>query len=70
MCAGAIVNARIKKIIYATGDTTSKDKLCETICESLRLNHKVEIEKGKYEKTCKGLLKEFFKDKRNKKADY
>ncbi len=67
MCAGAIANARIDKIIYAAPDTTSDDNLCEAICQSTRLNHKVIMEKGKYERTSRSLLKDFFKDKRNKK---
>lgn len=67
MCAGAIANARISRIIYATGDTTAKDNLCEKICESVRLNHKVTLEKGRYAKTSKLLLQDFFKEKRSKK---
>lgn len=63
MCAGAIANARIKKIIYGAKDKTSCDNLCETILSSIRLNHKVEIEYQENEH-CSKLLTDFFKKHR------
>lgn len=68
MCAGAIANARIKKVIYACSDTTAKDNLCEKICQSERLNHKVELEKGLHEEESRALLQTFFKEKRQSKS--
>lgn len=64
MCAGAIANARIRKIIYAAEDTTSQDDLCKQICESNRLNHKVKFEQGDHTDEAKELLKTFFKERR------
>ena len=63
MCAGAIANARIKKVIYGADDTTADDHLCEAILKSSRLNHKVIMEKEECEQ-AKHLLQQFFKDKR------
>lgn len=64
MCAGAIANARIRKIIYAAEDTTSQDNLCKLICDSTRLNHKVKYEQGDHADEAQELLKNFFKEKR------
>lgn len=66
MCAGAIANARINKIIYATKDTSSSDELCKKICESTRLNHKVKFEQGSHSEEAKMLLQQFFKQKRKR----
>lgn len=65
MCAGAIANARIKKLVFGASEKTSGDHLCNQILSSNRLNHKVEIEiDEKYEQKCSELLTEFFKNKR------
>lgn len=68
MCAGAIANARIKKVIYAAEEKTSGDKLMPIILSSNRLNHKVEIEQIKNVR-AEALLTDFFKKKR-KKTDF
>ncbi len=68
MCAGAIANARIAKVVYAAKDKTAEDNLCEKICSSTRLNHKVELVQGDYQKEAEKLLQDFFKSKRNKKG--
>ena len=65
MCAGAILNSRIKKIYYGTKDKTAQDDLCEKILSSQRLNHKCEmVLLDEYEKSGSSLLTEFFKSKR------
>lgn len=65
MCAGAIANARISKVFYASKETTSKDNLCEKILSSTRLNHTCSISQiEEYEKQCSQMLSEFFKSKR------
>ncbi len=65
MCAGAIVNSRIKKIIFGAKDKTSQDNLFEKIVSSTRLNHTCEYEQlFEYEKECSKLLTEFFKKRR------
>ncbi|MBL1141837.1 MAG: tRNA adenosine(34) deaminase TadA [Proteobacteria bacterium] len=68
MCAGAIVHARLAKLIYATDDP--KTGACGSIFNLLQteeLNHKVEIEKGILEEECRTLIQDFFKVKRIKK---
>jgi len=67
MCAGAIVHARIAKLVYATDDP--KTGACGSVFNLLQteeLNHKVEIEKGIFEEECRTLLQDFFKAKRVK----
>lgn len=63
MCAGAIVNARIRKVYYCCRQTTSDDDLFRQILESSRLNHKTQIEFIE-NKECQRLLTDFFKSKR------
>ena len=64
MCAGAIVNARIKTVYYGANDANDNEKLFEKIMENnLKLNHKTNyfyLENNE----CKNILKLFFKNKR------
>src|SRR4051794_14692321 len=65
MCAGAIVNARIPRIVY--GCTDPKAGAVRTlyrICDDDRLNHRVHITEGILADECAGLLQEFFKKQR------
>jgi tRNA(adenine34) deaminase len=67
MCAGALVHARLDKLIYATSDP--KTGACGSVFNLLQteaLNHKVEIEKGVMEEECRALIQGFFKEKRVK----
>lgn len=65
MCAGAIANARIKKLHYGCREKTSQDHLCDAILSSERLNHKVEIIfEQEYESEISCLISDFFKEKR------
>ena len=63
MCAGAIANARIKKLVFACHEKTAEDGLCKAILTSDRLNHKVEMELEENEEAAK-MLTNFFKKKR------
>lgn len=67
MCSGAIVNARLEKVIIGTED--EKYGACGTvlnICGNDILNHVPEIEFGILRDECSLLLKEFFKKLREK----
>ena len=68
MCAGAIANARIKKVIYAARDASNNSQILEEIFSSTRLNHKVECEQGDYKEECSKMLTSFFKGKRKKSS--
>ena len=66
MCAGAISNARIKKVYIAAKEKSSSDNLCLQIFQSTRLNHKVDFEYlPEYEKQASKMLTAFFKEKRS-----
>ena len=61
MCAGAIVLARIPRVVF--GATDPKAGACGTlynIVQDDRLNHQVELEGGVLAERCGGLLTEFF----------
>lgn len=67
MCAGAIIQSRIKKIYFG-----AKDEKYGAVCSqgevfSMPSNHKVEYEGEVLEKECSQMIKDFFKRLRNKK---
>ena len=65
MCAGAIVQSRIKKVIYGTSN--KKAGFCGSVMNIMQLdglNHKVEVEKGLLEAECGELMKNFFAKRR------
>lgn len=65
MCAGALVLARIKSLVYGAKDP--KAGACGSvtnIVNNKKLNHRIEVKEGVLEKECSYLLKEFFKKKR------
>jgi tRNA(adenine34) deaminase len=65
MCAGALVNARVKRLVYGAQDPKAGG--CGSIFNVInddRLNHKIEVLTGVLEKDCRLLMKEFFKKKR------
>ncbi len=65
MCAGAIVNARIPRLIYGCSDPKAGAvRTLYRICDDERLNHRVEIVEGVLADECAGLLKEFFQKQR------
>ncbi len=68
MCAGAIVNARIKKVYYGASEPKSGcAKSLYPVLENSGLNHTTLFEGGLQEDECSTLLKNYFKDKRKRK---
>ena len=62
MCAGAIINSRIKKIyIGALDEKTGAVGSVLNLMEDYKFNHNVEIEKGLMKTECENILKDFFK---------
>lgn len=62
MCAGAIINSRIKKVHIGTLDEkTGAAGSVLNLFEDYTFNHKVEVEKGIMQKECETMLKDFFK---------
>ena len=64
MCAGAIINARFKKLVYGAYD--DKAGSCDSVVNlfSLPYNHKPEIWSGICEQECSKILSDFFKNMR------
>ena len=68
MCAGAIVNARIDRVIFGAPDP--KAGFCGTLgnlVQDPRLNHRVELIGGFEEERSRALLQAFFQDLRKRK---
>jgi tRNA(adenine34) deaminase len=62
MCAGAMVYARIKRLVYATEDP--KSGCCKSVLNIVnnnKLNHRIEVVSGVCKKEVEKLLKKFFK---------
>lgn len=66
MCAGAIINSRIEKVVYGTGDP--KAGSCGTVVNlfDLPYNHKPIVVKDILKTECSSILTEFFKKLRNR----
>ena len=70
MCAGAIINSRIKKVYIGTLDEkTGAAGSVLDLFSDYKFNHKVEIEKNVLQKECEKILKDFFKDLRKIKKE-
>ena len=66
MCAGALVHARIARLVYGASDP--KAGAVEThfgICTTSLLNHQLSVEGGILEGECRRMLQSFFRDRRN-----
>jgi len=69
MCAGALVNARVARLVYGAADP--KAGAVATLYGLLsdpRLNHEVEVAHGVLARECGGLLTEFFAQRREGSA--
>jgi tRNA(adenine34) deaminase len=68
MCVGAIVHARISRLVYGASDPKNGGVVSlYRILEDRRLNHAVEVKTGVLEGVCAELLSRFFQEKRIKK---
>lgn len=66
MCAGAIVLSRIKKVYIGAPDDKYGTIYSTSKIFDAKSNHKVDYEAGVLEDECSSLVKNFFKDLRNK----
>lgn len=65
MCAGAIVNARVPRLVYGADDPKAGAvRTLYTICHDTRLNHQVDVTAGVLAFECGSLLGDFFKKQR------
>jgi tRNA(adenine34) deaminase len=65
MCAGAIVLARIPRVVYGAADPKAGAvRSLFTLLEDPRLNHRCEVVEGVLAERCGGVLSEFFQRRR------
>ena len=64
MCAGAILNARIKRVVFGAFD--EKYGACGSVCNlfSMGFNHHPQVQTGVREEECRALMQEFFQNLR------
>jgi tRNA(adenine34) deaminase len=66
MCAGAAVLARVDRLVYGCDDPKAGAvRTLFRVADDLRLNHRIEIERGILAEECASYLKDFFQKKRS-----
>jgi tRNA(adenine34) deaminase len=66
MCAGAAVLARLDRLVYGCDDPKAGAvRTLFRLADDLRLNHRIEIERGLLGQECAECLRDFFQKKRN-----
>ena len=70
MCVGAMVHARIGTLIYGAYEPkTGAVQSTMTLIDDPSWNHRIRVVAGLMEDECRGLLQEFFKEKRKRKSE-
>lgn len=65
MCFGAIVNARVKRLVIGALDEENGAPISnKDFLNKLKFNHQIKIESGLFSETCSEVLRNFFKEKR------
>jgi len=65
MCAGALIQARIKRLVYGAPDERAGAVVSHfNICETDFLNHRIEVVSGVLEEECRELMQQFFRTRR------
>ena len=65
MCAGAIVNARVPRVVYGCDDPKAgAARTLYQLCDDPRLNHRATVVPGVLADECAELLRDFFKAQR------
>lgn len=64
MCTGAIINARIERVVYGASDAKAGSMGSVIDLTQLPYNHKPAVERGVLQEECAALLSSFFKNLR------
>ncbi len=65
MCAGALVNARVERLVYGAPDERfGAVESVLRVCDNPQLNHRMQITSGILAENCRRLMQEFFKARR------
>jgi tRNA(adenine34) deaminase len=66
MCAGAMVNARLGRLVYGCADPKAGAvRTLYQLCDDQRLNHRIAITTGVRQEECAAILREFFHRRRD-----
>ena len=66
MCAGAMVNARVDRLVYGCDDPKAGAvRTLYTLCQDPRLNHRLAVTPGVEAEACAEILRAFFRQRRN-----
>ncbi len=69
MCAGALLQARVKRLVYGCSDIKAGAVTSlYRVLEDKRLNHQIVVQGGVLEKECRQLLQNFFRVRRGVRA--
>ncbi len=67
MCMGALVNARVARVVYGASDLKAgAAKTLYRLGDDPRLNHRVQVSDGLMKDECRQLLQGFFKELRKR----
>lgn len=62
MCAGALVNARVARLVYGAADPKAgAARTLYNLCDDPRLNHRMAVVPGVLTDDCAGVLQDFFR---------
>ena len=69
MCLGAMIHARVERLVFGAHDTVSGAAVSVySLAQSTHQNHNIEVVEGILKKECQSILKEFFLSKRQQTA--
>lgn len=69
MCAGALVNARVARLVYGAEDPKAGAvRSLYEICDDRRLNHRLEVTGGVRADACAAVLRDFFRAARKRRT--
>ncbi len=69
MCAGALINARIKRLVFGARDERfGAVESVFRLCDGSSLNHQIEVSSGVLAEDCRQLMRDFFRVRRNAKT--
>jgi tRNA(adenine34) deaminase len=67
MCAGALVNARVARLVYGAADPKAgAARSLFSLCDDPRLNHRMQVQDGVLAHECGAVLSDFFRAARGR----
>jgi tRNA(adenine34) deaminase len=70
MCAGALVQARVRRLVYGARDERAGAvESVFRICDQSSLNHRMELTAGVLEPECRELMQAFFRARRLRREE-